>query len=658
MAANTTVFMTPEESGRVQTTVRDLIQKRRDQRGQRWTPYDPISLIQEATSASLLQDLSCAALGLGAAPKQSQDAIIAYGIGVPYLPSTAKLQELVPMKLSDLCMETHHRGRVLSLRRVSPVVEMKSSSWAIFQGDLQNEVERLEVFLHTSQNGQNILNLGGEFLVKEPYYTLNNHGQRTIRIDHPSDLVISTFNDGPESWRRRDRSGGLQKDFTPVQRKELGNTALYDKNYAMALAHYTEGLRVLIMQDDDSSSFLKHDLYRNRSHVNLILERYDAAIADALESLTHGEDGSQKDLDAKAYFRAGTAAYRLSNFRDAKDYFNEQLKLLPGNRLANAYLERIEVREHEMSDGAHDMDKALRSLSKTKGRLDAADFVRRTKVKNSPVSGKGLFAAEGIEPDDIIMCEKAFCVVWGNENEAFSALTCDVRDDAAIRVFPAGLHQAVVQKLMNSSSQIEEVLDLFGDYEGLGKKPCERDGVPVIDTFQIHDIVQRNAFGVGQQSEDEGYRNASTGLWIRASYINHSCIGNAKKELVGDLMIIRATRKILAGEEIMHSYDTTSEYDARMKALYLTWGFHCSCRLCVVEAQDSPAVRKKRLMLKKDADLFIERTKPTGAGIIAVNRAKRLRRSIEETYNEKNYKNLPRTALVGIEKWLQTAGCR
>lgn len=330
---------------------------------------------------------------------------------------------------------------------------------------------------------------------------------------------------------------------------------------------------MLIMQDDDSSSFLKHDLYRNRSHVNLILERYDAAIADALESLTHGEDGSQKDLDAKAYFRAGTAAYRLSNFRDAKDYFNEQLKLLPGNRLANAYLERIEVREHEMSDGAHDMDKALRSLSKTKGRLDAADFVRRTKVKNSPVSGKGLFAAEGIEPDDIFMCEKAFCVVWGNENEAFSALTCDVRDDAAIRVFPAGLHQAVVQKLMNSSSQIEEVLDLFG-------------------------------------------------------------------------------------EEIMHSYDTTSEYDARMKALYLTWGFHCSCRLCVVEAQDSPAVRKKRLMLKKDADLFIERTKPTGAGIIAVNRAKRLRRSIEETYNEKNYKNLPRTALVGIEKWLQTAGCR
>jgi tetratricopeptide (TPR) repeat protein len=650
--------MTPEESGRIQTTVRDLIQKRRDQRGQRWTPYDPISLIQEATSASLLQDLSSAAFGLGGAPKQSQDTIIAYGIGVPYLPSTAKLQDLVPMKLSDLCMETHHRGRVLSLRRASPVVEMKSSSWAVFQGDSQNEVERLEIFLHTSKHGQNILNLGFEFLVKEPYYTLNNHGQPTIRIDHPSDLIFSTYNYDPESWRRRDRSEGLKRDYTSVECKELGNTALYDKNYAMALAHYTEGLRVLMMQGDDSSSSLKHDLYRNRSHVNLILERYDGAIADALESLTHGEDGSQKDLDAKAYFRAGTAAYRLSNFGDAKDYFNEQLKLLPGSRLASTYLKRIEVREHEMSDGVYDMDKALRSLSKTKGRPDAADFVRRTKVKRSSVSGKGLFAAEDIKTHDIIMCEKAFCIVLGNENEAFSALTCDVRDDAAIRVFPAGLHQEVVQKLMKNSSQTEKVLDLFGDYEGLGKKLCERDGIPVVDTFQIHDIVQRNAFGVGQQSEDEGYRNASTGLWIRASYMNHSCIGNAKKELVGDLMVIRATRRILAGEEIMHSYDTTSDYDARMEALHLTWGFHCSCRLCVVEAQDGPAVRKKRLMLEKDADLFIERTKPAGAGIISVNRAKRLRRSIEETYNEKRYKNLPRRALVGIEQWLQTAGCR
>ncbi|VUC37537.1 unnamed protein product [Clonostachys rosea] len=655
MATNATIFMTPEESDRVQTRVQDLIQKRRDQKGQKWEPCDSISLIQEATSASLLQDLSFAALGLGGAPKKSQDTIVAYGVGVPYLPSTAKLQDLVVMKLGDICMETHHRGCVLSLRRVSPVVEMKSSSWAVVQGNLQNEVERLEVFLHRSQNERNILDLGFEFLIKEPYYTLNNQGQRTIRIDHPSDIFISAHNDDPESWRRRDRSEGLQKHCTAAECKDLGNTALYDKDYALAQAHYTEGLRVLMAEGDGPNS-LKHDIYRNRSHVNLILERHDEAIADALTSLTRGEDESEKSLDAKAYFRAGTAAYRLGNFGDAKDYFNEQLKLVPGSRLTSTYLEKIEMREREMSDGLYDFEKALRSLPKTKGRPDAADFIRRTKVKSSPVSGQGLFAADDIEANDVIMCEKAFCVVWGNEDKAFSALTCDVRDDAAIRVFPAGLHQAVVQKLMKNPSQIEKVLDLFGDYEGLGKKLHERDGIPVVDTFQIHDIVQRNAFGAGQRPEDEDYRNASTGLWIRASYINHSCIGNAKKELFGDLMVLRATRKILAGEEIMHSYDETSDYDARSKALHLTWGFHCSCRLCIAEAQDSPAVRKKRLMLENDAKIFIENTKATGAGIIAVNRAKRLRRSIEETFNEKRYKNLPRRALLGIEQWIQAAG--
>jgi SET domain-containing protein len=62
--------------------------------------------------------------------------------------------------------------------------------------------------------------------------------------------------------------------------------------------------------------------------------------------------------------------------------------------------------------------------------------------------------------------------------------------------------------------------------------------------------------------------------------IHHSCIPNARKEYIGDLLVLRATRPIKAGEEIFHAYDESPDYDERQQALNLTWGFRCDCALC------------------------------------------------------------------------------
>ncbi|KAL6407529.1 TPR domain-containing protein [Ilyonectria robusta] len=596
MAAKTTLFMTPEESVRIQKTVQDRMQKCQERAGQSRERSDPSTLIQQATSVSLMQDLSFAAFGLGTL-KKSQDTMVAYAVGRPYLPCTANLEDLQPMKLADLRMETHHLGRVLSLRRVSPVAELEASSWAVVQGELPDEAERIEIFLHKSKHGKDILNMSSEFLVKEPYYTLNNQGECTIRVDHPSDLVISTLSDGPEEWRRKTFGDVTHVVKSPGEYKEQGNAALQKQDLARAHAHYTEGLQS-ISEDAETRKTLALNLYRNRSYVNLLLKRFDEAKADALSSLTHSEDEEQKSLDAKAYYRAGLAAYALGDFMDAKSHFEAQEKLQPDNAYAKFNLRRIEMRLQEEATGLYNLKKAVGSLSKNQGRPDVASFNGHTEVRSSPGAGRGLFATRDIPPGDIVMCEKAFCVVWGYEPEACCTLTCDVRDDATIRVFPAGLQKAVVQKLLNNPSQAEKVLDLFGDCTGLGNKLLERDGGPIIDTFQIHDIIQRNAFGLGQQTEDEDISNASTGLWIRASYINHSCVPNTKKDYIGDLMILRATHYITGGEEITHAYDESSDYEARTAALHKNWGFKCWCALCAVEEADDPAVRRLRRELE------------------------------------------------------------
>lgn len=650
MGIGATLFMTPEESARVQKTIQDRQEKCLQQTGQSREPKEVKSLTQEAVGQSLMDDLASAAFGLGK-PKESKDTMVTYAVGCPYLPCTAALSDLKPMKLSELCMETHHRGRVLSLRRASPTVKLKASSWAAVQQDGTEDADKLELFLHNSRYGQDILDSGSVFSVKEPYYTLNNQNEPVIRVDHPSDIVISVYSDDAASWRNATSSADSAPPSKPANKwREEGNAALEKNDYLTTYTSYTEGLKAI---SDSDAATLRNDLHRNRSYVNLVLQRYDEAGTDATSSLTRGTEEKQKLLDAKAFYRAGTAAYSLGDFDKAKELFQEQEKIQPDDRILKINLRRTDVRLKEKENGTYDLRKIVTALPKTKYRADAANFDGRTKAKKSPGAGRGLFATRDLEADEIIMAEKAFCIVWSTDAGAFSTLTCDLRDDAAIRVFPAGLHRAVVQKLVNNPSQIEKVLDLFGDYEGLGKKRHEADGSPVIDTFQIHDIVQRNAFGPGKQNEDEDISNASTGLWIRAAYINHSCIPNARLSYAGDLMVIRATRRIRAGEEIVHPYDESSDYDARAEMLQRTWGFKCKCKLCVAEAADAPEVREKRQGLEKDVNEFLQRENPAQSKMVAVVRAKRMRQALLDTYDEKRYKELPKLALRGIDQWLE-----
>ncbi|KAF5556652.1 n-lysine methyltransferase SMYD2 [Fusarium mexicanum] len=651
--ANNTIFMSPQESERIQQTIKDVARLQEEQTGQSREPTDPKSLIEQAISTSLMQEMSSAAFGLGA-PRKTRETMVAYGIGKQYAPSTAKLADLQPMTIKDLRMETHHRGFSLSLHRVSPVSILQASSWAVVKDQSSGEVERLEVFLHTSQFCDNALETASDLVIKEPYYTLNAQGDRTIRIDHPSDLIVIAISENPESWRDREQYFGRPDLVSPGEYKSKGNDALLKKkNYAEAHFWYTEGLK--LSKRDQGCETLRKDLHRNRAHVNLQLQRFDESISDALDSLTSGETKDLRSLDAKAYNRAGLAAYSQGEFLKARRYFEQQERFLPDDQQPKLHLQRVDSRLREEAEGTYNMMKVVNNLSKTGGRPDVASYYGATEIKNSPGAGRGLFATRDIETNEIILCEKAFCAAWSHEAETFTALACDLREDAAIKVFPAGLHKAAVKKLLNNPSQLEKFLSLHGDYHGLGRKLQQVDGSPVIDTFQVHDIIQRNAFSLGQQTEDEDVSNASTGLWIRASYINHSCIPNAKKDFVGDLIIFRARRRIAAGEEITHSYDDSSGFEARKSNLRRTWNFECRCQLCLVEGAECDDVRERRWQAEEKAKRFVEATSPYSASRVILRKAKMLRRTLNETYDERSYKGLPRRALTAIDEWLRIA---
>ncbi|KAH8784313.1 hypothetical protein BGZ57DRAFT_925311 [Hyaloscypha finlandica] len=603
-----TIFLTPEEDARLRKNFKDRLQKCRELSGQRRVPSDPQSLRSQVIYADLMSDMQ-------PGPKAQNGgagSIVAYAIGTPYPPCTVPLQDLKPMGMHELRMDMHHRGRVLTVRRwgATPVVKLKICSWTVVQ-----------------------------------------EGEPAIRIDHRSDLVCIDCN--PSTADKIGQFKNTRIEVTKIAReyKEEGNAALKQRNLPLAYSKYTRGLEILGAAKED----ITYDLFRNRAHVNLLLDRLDGGKSDALAALTGLPDQKHRELDGKACLRAGIAAYQSGDFKEAKHLFEEQQRLLPGEKEGITKMRKTEQRLKEQETGCYDFKKLkatllLPSSSRHGTRVDAANFTRNVEISSSPGKGRGLFATRDMEAGEVIMAEKSFCIVWANEEEALTSMTYDFRDDR-IRVFPAGLCKAVVRRLIDNPSQVSKFLDLYGDYRGTkskGQSGRDGDWGKAIDVFQVHDVVARNAFGPDP-------RSASTGLWILASYINHSCLPNSEKEYVGDLMLLRATRSIASGEEILHAYDLSSDYDARVEALMRTWGVSCDCKLCVADKADSGEVRSKRRELEREADALIEKREDSRLAIV---KARRLMREIDGTFDEERYRMLPRMAVTRVQKWISEAGKR
>ncbi|KAL9619784.1 MAG: hypothetical protein Q9160_005620 [Pyrenula sp. 1 TL-2023] len=659
-----TVFLTEQEAGRIQKTVKDRVEKCAELVGHARESRDSKAAISQATGASLMADMGGAPDADLTQTKGKGGTLPALAVGQPYPPCTVSLKDLRPMKIVDLGVDIHHRGCKLTVKRASPVVSLVARSWIMVQDEAGDDIERLEMCLHKTRHGEDILESASTFVIKEPYFTITDQGEATLRVDHPSDLIvyrdeIDRSNVTPANGvKGHDENASAAAEKVARTCKDKGNAALAQKDLSLAHAKYTEGLMVA-KQDvvSNTNPDLARDISRNRAHVDILLKQFEEAKTDASNSLIGREDERSKELDSKACSRAGLAAYNLGEYETAKHFFEERQKLSPGDKEAKAYLRNIEVRFREEKEGKHDLKKLKAGLSRARPRVDAANFTRNTEVRDSPGRGHGLFATCDISPGDMIMCEKAFCLVWGHEYEALTAMTFDIRDDK-IRVSPVGLARSIVQKLLNNPSRIDKFMELYGDYQGDGKHVTRTEDGPVVDTFRVHDIMSRNAFSPGSQYGEESASHASTGLWIWAAHINHSCVANAEKEFIGDLIVVRATRPITAGEELFISYEESSDYDARQTALMTTWGFECDCALCAAEKADDSAVRKKRRELAGEADAFVGREHPVNAKRLAIAKAQRLARSINETYDEKRYKGLPRTAPREIQHWLDQASPR
>ena len=221
------------------------------------------------------------------------------------------------------------------------------------------------------------------------------------------------------------------------------------------------------------------------------------------------------------------------------------------------------------------------------------------KVDNIQGKGLGWIALEDIKVGTLICKEKLQFVykepfkIW-NLMEAFSSMS---KND-----------QQKFLELSNVFLDLDSLPDdrkrRYFDWKNTAESQCNYDSDLVLKIMSIHSSNGFNGY------DAVGIRVGEVG--IKISRINHSCGPNSQhfKNNEGE-MEIRATSKILEGQEITINYISSLENFKERQEFCLNLGFVCSCEVCQdEEITNDDEIYQKFQNLKDEAEkLFSNVTK-------------------------------------------------
>ncbi|KAI0837710.1 hypothetical protein F5Y06DRAFT_63003 [Hypoxylon sp. FL0890] len=163
---------------------------------------------------------------------QERHTIATSQVPAPYPPCTLRATELKPIPISQMKLETHHRGCKVVVRVMVPpsritaimaIVEDERGTATLLQ--LYNQPP--EALVPAGES----LRQGCFYLLKEPFFKGTASGSYSLRVDHVSDIMLLSDSDElvPTKWRKTktiaETSGSIRK---------RGNEAVGKKNWAEA----------------------------------------------------------------------------------------------------------------------------------------------------------------------------------------------------------------------------------------------------------------------------------------------------------------------------------------------------------------------------------------------------------------------------------------
>lgn len=247
---------------------------------------------------------------------------------------------------------------------------------------------------------------------------------------------------------------------------------------------------------------------------------------------------------------------------------------------------------------------------------DLAEYVGPVEIRRCSNGERGLFATKNVEAGTPLIVTRAVVVGRGILPES-----AGVHGDSARML----LWKDFVEKVLDVAEKCSRTLNLIyqlypgtdqGDLEVpdialfkpeaaeqlLALPPASRR--PDVDRIlKVLDVncLSEEAFPTKIDGKQSNY--VGIGLWLLPSFLNHSCSPSARRQHIGDRLIVHAARDLRAGEEVTIAYfDVLSPLDDRRTASR-RWAFECRCERCDFEysAGFRPEMRELEAAMKGGA---------------------------------------------------------
>ncbi|KAK3294133.1 TPR domain protein [Chaetomium fimeti] len=543
-----------------------------------------------------------------------------------YPPCVAPFSELKKTMMGDLLLETHNRGTYMLVRSLTP--QDRTTAVLAIVEDEKGDVLMLQLH-HQVDDREPLVREGTVMILKEPFFRMMMDGNYGLRVDHVSDVVLLPANDEriPAAWRGKpDHSG------TALAWKAQGNNHFNRSEYRSAIECYTQSLAYPSTLEEICTVRL------SRSVAFLKARQYDAALLDTELVTTTAAAGS--NLADKARFRKAEALYGLERYRECCEVLKELRLDYPHNAPAKALLTRGIARLAEQTNGEYQFKQLHDDAAKLRPpHLDHATYIGPVRVQDAGSRGRGLFTTKAVKAGDLLFCEKAFAYVFSDADAGTREvpLLVDPRAGGTVGT-QSDLVNMTIQKLHRNPSLTPAITNLHhGSYQPVAT--TQVDGQSIIDSFHVRRTVGINVFSSSlsslvQLANPNGPMGNASGIWPLASYLNHSCAGNAFRAFIGDLLIARATRDLPAGTELTWWYyllDVGGESEGEKRSDMLRhWGFECDCPLCADAKRSGERVARTRRALVTELERGVEELRRgVEAGVLSTAARDAVLRSVE-----------------------------
>ncbi|XWS34125.1 hypothetical protein CRYUN_Cryun21dG0013200 [Craigia yunnanensis] len=365
--------------------------------------------------------------------------------------------------------------------------------------------------------------------------------------------------------------------------------------------------------DPDHFSKLHKSLcvaFSNRAEARSRLQDFTEALKDCDQAL------QIEATHFKTLLCKGKILLSLNRYSNALDCFKAALFDPQGNgnlEILNGYLEKCKKLEFQSRTGCFDLSDWV--LNGFRGKPpELAEYIGPVQVKRSEseISGRGLFATKNIDAGTLVLVTKAIAIERGilggedSEENAQLVMWKNFIDKVKEVVTKCQRTQLLIDMLSTGENEEGlEVPDMSFFRPEIEKNGCSKEKLDmdkILSILDVNSLVEEavSASVLGKNSDFYG-----VGLWVLASFINHSCNPNARRLHVGDYVIVHASRDIKAGEEITFMYfDTLSPLDKRVE-MSKSWGFNCKCRRCKFEEAvcSKQELREIEIGLEKGVDV-------------------------------------------------------